>query len=232
MRLTTTVALMRRNAPAGVDNDSVWREPGGVGATATSRARRRSAGVAPTITATAAAGLPAPSAAAGRPLPRLALAPARSPAPFFGAGPVGVRAGHRQIGLSQQGERDVPVPPRPAPHLILIQPHLPFRALDTFLDRPAGPRYPHQRLQRGVRRAVADVVGPVGRVAQAPSDQQPVPLIRARQRANRPPRPIIAPGPLRARPGAPPLPVRRGHLIGQRRGRDLRGPPRGGGPER
>jgi hypothetical protein len=43
------------------------------------------------------------------------------------------------------------IPPRPAPHFILLEPHLTRRGFDAAFHGPTGPRHPHDLGQRGLR---------------------------------------------------------------------------------
>src|SRR3954453_19318489 len=149
---TTAVVVNRGRLSAG-DSGSVWLAVGVGGATATTPARPAPRTAGPTRAARAAGALRAPSAATGRPLE---LPPFRRRRPR-----------HRQVRLGEQRERDVPVPAGPAPHLVVIEPHLALRALEAFLDRPPLPGDPHHLRQRRVRWTEAHVVRPVGRIGAA-----------------------------------------------------------------
>src|SRR4051812_17479707 len=129
-RLTTTAVVVNRGGPSAGDSGSIWPAVGGGGATATRPARPAPRTAAPTRAARAAGAPRAPLAAVSRPLEL----------PFFHRR----RSRHRQVRLREQRERDVPVPAGPAPHLVVIQPHLALRALEAFLDRPPRPGHAHQ----------------------------------------------------------------------------------------
>lgn len=51
-------------------------------------------------------------------------------------------------GMGQQGKRDMPIPPRPATDLMLIQATFALGNLKTPLDLPALARNAHQSVQR------------------------------------------------------------------------------------
>src|SRR5215204_2694912 len=97
------------------------------------------------------------------------------PLPPFG----GRRSRHLQKGVSQQAQRDMPMPPFPAAHLVLIQPHL-LSALEAFLDRPARPGHLGQGGDGGFLGTEGPVKGHLLRLGYRAADQQPVrpPLLR------------------------------------------------------
>src|SRR3954452_24073897 len=102
---------------------------------------------------------PAPATAASPPGPSAGSAQGPSAPPFLRprrAG--GLRPDHGQHGVGEQRQRDVPVPARPAAHLVVAQPHLPLSRLDALLDRPPQPGRPHQLGPRRVGPPAAQVV--------------------------------------------------------------------------
>src|SRR5581483_7439327 len=102
---------------------------------------------------------PAPAVAASPPAPSAELTPAPSATPFLRTrwrrGP---RPDDGQHGVGEQRQRDVPVPARPAAHLVVVQADLPLGRLDTLLHRPAGPGGLGQFGHRGLGRPAAQVV--------------------------------------------------------------------------
>jgi len=80
------------------------------------------------------------------------------------------------------------VPPRPEPHLIMVQPPFLFTLSETALNRPAHATEPHERVQRRVRRSVTQIVrerGRLGRVLYHRPAQQHPPLLRGQAGAPR-----------------------------------------------
>src|SRR3954467_10395260 len=51
--------------------------------------------------------------------------------------PDGVLTHNGQIGMGQQGQRDVTMPSRPGAHLVLVEPNLALGGLEAGLNRPA-----------------------------------------------------------------------------------------------
>ena len=68
---------------------------------------------------------------------------------------------------------DRSVPGVPLPDLVLVEPDQPLRVLEVLLDRPARSRDTHERTERRVGRAEGAIVRQLGRIAEAPTRQQP-----------------------------------------------------------
>jgi len=79
--------------------------------------------------------------------------------------------------MCQEHQCHMVVPPRPEPHLIMVQPQFLFTLSETALNRPAHATEPHERVQRRVRRSVTQIVlerGRLGRVLyHRPAQQHP-----------------------------------------------------------
>ena len=58
------------------------------------------------------------------------------------------------------------VPAVPAPHLVVVQAHFPLGRFHHLLDRPPRSGHPDEVGEGGRGRAVADVVGHLGRVGR------------------------------------------------------------------
>jgi len=56
-----------------------------------------------------------------------------------------LRSPYGKVGVREQSQRDVPIPPHPAAPLILIEAHLALGRLTTLLHGPAGASYLHHR---------------------------------------------------------------------------------------
>src|SRR4051794_16032103 len=103
---------------------------------------------------------PAPATAASPPGPSAGPAPAPSAPPFLRprrAG--GLRPDPGQHGVGEQRQRDVPVPARPAPPLVVAQADFALGRFDTLLNRPSQPGRPHELGPRRVGPPAAQVVG-------------------------------------------------------------------------
>jgi site-specific DNA recombinase len=86
-------------------------------------------------------------------------------------------------------------------------PHRPFCQLcKDHLDMPAAPGDPGQVGSAGPAGPVAGVIGDLGRVADRPAGQQPVPAAGPPPGADRDPRPVELPRAVRPGPGGQPLP--------------------------
>src|SRR5258707_10308825 len=75
----------------------------------------------------------------------------------------------------------MPVPALPPPHLVLVEPDLPFGQCEALLNAPALSRHPCEGAERGARRREDDIVRQVGRITPTAAHQQPVippPLLR------------------------------------------------------
>ena len=121
-----------------------------------------------------AAGSTAAAPAADGP-PGTVTAISSGSSPDFFRRPVGQPPHRRQDGMGQQRQGDMPVPARPAPHLVVGQPDLLLGRLEAALHRPAGPGRLGQPGQRRAGRAGRQVVrqllaahpGPCGPAASA-----------------------------------------------------------------
>ena len=80
-----------------------------------------------------------------------------------------------------QRRSDVPVPPGPPTHLIVIQPHLTLGFLKGIFHHSPGTRYTYQFFQRHIPGTKAPIVYQVLRVGDAAAYPQPIPLVRLRQ---------------------------------------------------
>lgn len=66
-------------------------------------------------------------------------------------------------GVRPERQRDVPMPRRPAAHLVVVQAHFTLPTLEALLDRPPGARRPDDALQRRARPGEHGVVGQLRR---------------------------------------------------------------------
>src|SRR5258708_21694564 len=96
----------------------------------------------------------------------------------------------------------MPVPALPPPHLVLVEPDLPFGQCEALLNAPALSRHPCEGAERGARGREDDIVREVGRIAAPAAHKQPVVPPPLRRRELQPcqahPRPVIPARPLRA----------------------------------
>ena len=84
---------------------------------------------------------------------------------------------HREEGLRQHTERDVPIPALPRAHLILVEADLVFAHLKTLLDCPACTDDEHHLLQGGSGGSKHQHIGQLGWLdshGHAAPDDQPV----------------------------------------------------------
>jgi hypothetical protein len=112
-----------------------------------------------------------------------------------------------QGGLGKQCQGEVPLPPRPASHFVVIQAAFPLRRLNTLCPRPAGAHHTRQLVQGQLLRARRHEGGDCCRGMAAPPGQEPpLPLVSAGpQRA---PPPVLAALPLTACPPTAAVPRR------------------------
>src|SRR5258706_3411058 len=93
------------------------------------------------------------------------------------------------------------VPPPPPPHLVLVEPDLPFGQCEALLNAPALSRHPCEGAERGARGREDDIVSQLGRIAPTAAHDQPVvppPLCRRElQPCQAHPGPVIPARPLR-----------------------------------
>ena len=83
----------------------------------------------------------------------------------------GPKHGQQRIRPHRQG--DVPLPARPTPDLILIQPDLPFGFLKALFNGPPATDHLDRGRQGGRLRGTHDIRGALGRVAETATDQEP-----------------------------------------------------------
>src|SRR5688572_13124964 len=83
------------------------------------------------------------------------------------------RAHHHQVGVGQRAKRYVPVPAVPLPHFVLVQADLSLGLLETILYDPAPARDPDQLMDARPCRSVAQIVGDLLGLRDAPTHQQP-----------------------------------------------------------
>jgi hypothetical protein len=96
--------------------------------------------------------------------------------------------------IRPHGPGAVPIPARPMPHLLLIQPDLAFGLLTALFDGPAAADHLDRGGQGGRLRGIHAVRGALGRSAETPADQEPpTPLGLSRCRSGEPP-PVIPSG--------------------------------------
>ena len=77
--------------------------------------------------------------------------------------------------MGEQAEGYVAVPAVPLPYLILIEADLALCRLEAILYDPSPACYPDQLLDGCVRRSVAQVLGDILGLRDAPTHQQPAP---------------------------------------------------------
>src|SRR5215210_1393679 len=83
------------------------------------------------------------------------------------------RAHNRQVGMGEQAKRDVTVPAIPLPYLVLVEADLALGRLEAILYGPTPACNPDQLLNVCVRRSVAQIVGDLLGLRDAPAHQQP-----------------------------------------------------------
>src|SRR5437867_4119384 len=88
----------------------------------------------------------------------------------------------------------MPIPARPMPDCILIQPALPFGLLKAPFDGPSAADHLDHGCQGGRLRDTPDVRGALGRVAQTPTDHEPPTPVGLPWRSHWEPPPVIPPG--------------------------------------
>src|SRR2546430_17556520 len=99
------------------------------------------------------------------------------------------------------------VPGVVAADLVLVEANLVLRGLERFLDRPPGAGHTDQFPQPGASGTETQVVGDLGRVADAAAGQHPAPPALRGRTGPRQPRPLAsAGGPLPAPPAHPRAP--------------------------
>src|SRR5439155_16257279 len=98
-----------------------------------------------------------------------------------------------QEGVCQHQERNVTITPAPTPELVVVQAHI-RRVCKIFLDVPPRPEGLHHLMQRGGRWPEDEVVREVLRIAQTPTQQEPVPSILLPLMQDRHARPVKQPG--------------------------------------
>ena len=145
---------MPQPTPRGASRGKTARRSGACGATATTPGRSWPSAARPGPRATTAAATRERSAggeaAAG--LERCERAhPLRGRHTFFerlhGEGSC---SHDRQQGQRPHGEGHLSRPPRPAPHVIMLEPHLTLRGVEAAFNGPTGPRHPHDLGPRGL----------------------------------------------------------------------------------
>ena len=162
----TTVALLNPEVIAVVGSDIAALVPDGAVSIET-RTEQAQRGDAPSIRGGLAAYAPrGPSWESN-------FHPRRDSAPFPGASlRRDLMSDHRRAGVGQHRQGDMLLPALPAPHLVLIQPHLSLGLLKALLYGPPGPGRLRHFLQGSPRRAVAHVVSqPLWSGHAAPSQQ-------------------------------------------------------------
>ena len=113
----------------------------------------------------------------------------------------------RQQRIRPHGQGHMPIPPRPTPDLIMIEPHLALGRLEVAFDGPPHSRYPDHLRQHAVLRR-EDHIGPhLPGVATATAHQQPAAPLRVHRIGQGQPTPVIPPGPFGPVPGAQPRPA-------------------------
>src|SRR5437879_6801077 len=88
----------------------------------------------------------------------------------------------------------MPIPARPMPDCILIQPDLSFGLLKAPFDGPAAADHLDHGCQGGRLRGPHVGRGALGRVAQTPTDQEPPTPVGLQWRSPWEPPPVIPPG--------------------------------------
>ena len=111
--------------------------------------------------------------------------------------------------IRPHGQGDMPIPPRPTPHLVLIQAHFAFGGFKAALNGPAGAGHLHGFCQSGRLRGKDDKGRQVRRITHTPPHQQPAAPRGLHRRGQRQPAPVIPAGAFGARPGAVPRPALR-----------------------
>src|SRR4051794_7906381 len=105
----------------------------------------------------------------------------------------------------------------PGANLVIGQPDLLLGDFEAFFDRPALASDPRESGEAGLGRAEDDVVGEIGGVAPAASDQQPMLPGRLLQSGQPQAGPVIEPLPFAAGAGREPLPGILGQSLRQLR---------------
>src|SRR5689334_17554090 len=104
------------------------------------------------------------------------------------------------------------IPARKRAHFVVIQAHLTFGTLNTFLDRPARSGHPHQFGQGCVRFGKDDIASQFTRIADAATDEQEALPALERRSAHLHTPPIVTTISLTARASAEPFPAQGGQL--------------------
>src|SRR5882724_13208830 len=92
----------------------------------------------------------------------------------------------------------MPIPPRPTADFIMIQAHFPLGRFKELCNGPAGPRHPHQLLERGRLGSKDDVSLQLMWGTHTPPDQQPATPVQLQGLGPGQPTPVIPPRTFRA----------------------------------
>src|SRR5260370_28361318 len=90
---------------------------------------------------------------------------------FFGRRGFGAMGDHRHHGEGEHHQGNVAMPPMPGSALVVIEPELVFRGLETVLDRPPMAFDRHQRFDGCCRRAPSGEEGEIA-IGDMTADQQ------------------------------------------------------------
>src|SRR5919106_50100 len=165
--VSTTAAFILMNFGFASGSDTAWLWPDDAASSGTRPGPTPLSGRASRGAARASAVPPVPSTAT--------VPPSEAGLPLFCPS---LSTRHRQEGVREQRQGDVPVPAYPPAHLVLVQPHFPFGLFKGLLNSPTHPSYPYQLFKRGVLWAKAHIVGQFLGLGDVAPGQQPVPFVR------------------------------------------------------